>query len=101
MYQYPDSFVYMYIQEIKDPFPDLFCRDLTAPICFLFIVGSSYDIIDRRPLEKGKKFFQYSLKIEKKEKFSIMSKIEQTNREKPAIGVEPMTIALQMRCSNL
>jgi hypothetical protein len=29
-------------------------------------------------------------------------KIEQNKeREKPAIGVEPMTIALQMRCSNL
>lgn len=30
-----------------------------------------------------------------------VKKKNQTNIEKPAIGVEPMTIALQMRCSNL
>ncbi len=77
---------------------DLFYRDQTPPIQFLLIIGSFYEIIEgegaRRPLGTGKEAFHF--------RFPIINYLKnKTNGEKPAIGIEPMTIALQMRCSNL
>lgn len=73
---------------------DLVYIDQTPPIFFL--IGSSYEIMDRCPLGKGEETFLISLIS-----YYQLCKKNQTYREKPAIGVEPMTLALQMRCSNL
>ncbi|KAF5818145.1 hypothetical protein HanXRQr2_Chr02g0061451 [Helianthus annuus] len=49
--------------------------------------------------KRGRHFFRYSL-ISKMHYQSCKTS-NKINREKPTIGIEPMTIALQMRCSNL
>lgn len=78
------SLYYIYTEKEKDSFPDL--------------VGSSYNIRNQWLLEKGEDAFSIVFDFTR----GIINHVKsRTNREKPAIGVEPMTIALQMRCSNL
>lgn len=76
----------LYIEKEKDSFRE--------------IVGDSYNIINQGLLRKEEDtFFQYSL-ISKMHYQSCKTS-KKINREQPTIGIEPMTIALQMRCSNL
>ena len=87
-------YLYMSKKKTKDSFLDLLYRD-RAPLisnCRFLRHGRSVTLGKR-----GKKPFQYSLISH----YQLCYVKNQTNKEKPAIGIEPMTIALQMRCSNL
>lgn len=89
-------YTYININQKRVPFFDLFCRDLTPPI---FI--HNWKLLQHtRSLTFGKKGRSlFNVLFFQKDKINHVK--NQTNREKPAIGIEPMTIALQMRCSNL
>jgi hypothetical protein len=92
-------YIYINLNQKKVPFLDLFCRDRTPQI----FIHNWKPLQHNRSMSfrkrKGKKPFQCSVLFFQKD---IINHVKnKTNREKPAIGIEPMTIALQMRCSNL
>lgn len=93
-------YTYININQKKEPFFDLFCRDLTPPI---FI--HNWKLLQHtRSMAFGKREEAFSFQCSFFfffQKDIINHLKNKTNREKPAIGIEPMTIALQMRCSNL